>query len=65
VFIAPDVIWSDEGVPCVCGPGGTSQPDGRLIAHNLKTGINSVVLGLGTLPESTSPTSDIEDVWFG
>jgi hypothetical protein len=65
VFIAPDVIWSNEGVPCVCGPGGTSQPDGRLISHDLKTGINSVVLGLGTMPVSTSPTSDIEDVWFG
>jgi hypothetical protein len=65
VFISADIIWSNEGVPCVCGPGGTSQPDGRLIAHNLKTGVNSVVLGLGTLPGSTSPTSAIEDVWFG
>jgi hypothetical protein len=65
VFISADVIWSNEGIPCTCGPSGTSQPDGRLIAHNLKTGVNSVVLGQGMLPESTAPTSDIEDVWLG
>jgi hypothetical protein len=65
VFISPDVIWSNEGVPCACGPGGTSQPDGRVIAHNLRTGVNSVVLLLPTLTRSQSPTDGISDVWFG
>jgi len=65
VFISSDYIWSDEGVPCKCGPAGTSAPDGRVIAHNLRTGVNSVVLGVAELTASTSPTNDIEDVWFG
>jgi hypothetical protein len=65
VFIAPDVIWSNEGVPCACGPGGSSQPDGRVIAHNLRTGVNSVVLLLATLTRSMSPTEGVSDVWFG
>jgi len=65
VFISPDYIWSNEGVPCKCGPAGTSAPDGRVIAHNLRTGVNSVVLGVSDLTASTSPTADIEDVWFG
>jgi hypothetical protein len=65
VFIALDVIWSNEGIPCACGPAGTSAPDGRVIAHSLKTGINSVVLGISNLTQSTSPTGDIVDVWFG
>ena len=65
VFVAPDVIWSNEGVPCVCAPRGTSAPDGRVIAHNLKTGVNSVVLEIANLTPSKSPTEDITDVWFG
>jgi hypothetical protein len=64
VFIAPEVIWSNEGIPCKCGLGGTNEPDGRLIAHNLRSGINSVVLGLSGLTQSKSPTENIEDVWF-
>ncbi|MEA2643122.1 MAG: hypothetical protein QOG08_148, partial [Chloroflexota bacterium] len=36
----------------------------RLIAHNLRSGINSVVLGLSSLSQSKSPTENIEDVWF-
>ena len=65
VFVSPDYIWSSEGIPCVCGPMGTSQADGRLIAHNMKTGVNSVVLEIARLTPSQSPTSDIVDVWFG
>lgn len=65
VFIGPDVIWSNEGIPCACGIGGTSAPDGRVIAHNVRTGVNSVVLGIANLTPSTSPTEDIVDVWFG
>ncbi|MEA2634033.1 MAG: hypothetical protein QOH92_800 [Chloroflexota bacterium] len=65
VFIAPDLIWSNEGIPCSCGPGGTSQPDGRVIAHNLRTGVNSVVLDIASVTPSKSPTGDIVDVWFG
>lgn len=64
VFIGPDVIWSNEGIPCACGIGGTSAPDGRVIAHNLKTGVNSVVLEIASLTPSKSPTEDIVDVWF-
>ena len=65
VFVAPDVIWSNEGIPCTCGLGGTSAPDGRVIAHNLKTGVNSVVLEISNLTPSKSPTADIVDIWFG
>ena len=65
VFIGSDYIWSNEGVTCKCGPAGTSAPDGRVIAHNMRTGVNSVVLGVADLTASTSPTDDIEDVWFG
>jgi hypothetical protein len=65
VFIAPDVVWSNEGIPCACGQSGTSAPDGRVIAHNLKTGVNSVVLEIASLTPSKSPTEDIVDVWFG
>jgi WD40-like Beta Propeller Repeat len=65
VFVAPDVIWSTEGIPCACGPSGTSAPDGRVIGHNMRTGVNSVVLGLSSLTQSKSPTGDIVDVWFG
>jgi hypothetical protein len=64
VFVSPDYIWSSEGVPCLCGPMGTSQADGRLIAHNMRTGVNSVVLEIARLTPSQSPTSDIVDVWF-
>jgi len=65
VFISADVVWSNEGVPCACGAGGTSAPDGRVIAHNLRSGINSVVLEIASLTSSKSPTGDIVDVWFG
>jgi len=65
VFVARDVVWSNEGIPCACAPRGTSAPDGRVISHNLKTGINSVVLEISNLTPSKSPTADIVDVWFG
>jgi hypothetical protein len=65
VFVGPGVVWSNEGIPCSCGPGGTSAPDGRVISHHLGTGINSVVLEISNLTPSKSPTQDIEDVWFG
>jgi hypothetical protein len=65
VFVAPDVIWSNEGIPCACAPRGTSTPDGRVIAHNLRTGINSVVLEIASITQNKSPTDDIVDVWFG
>ncbi|HEY2599641.1 MAG TPA: hypothetical protein VGJ79_14320 [Candidatus Dormibacteraeota bacterium] len=65
VFTAPLVIWSNEGIPCKCAPRGTSAPDGRVIAHNLKTGVNSVVLEIATVDQRQDPTADIVDVWFG
>ena len=65
VFVAPDVVWSNEGLPCACGPAGTSSPDGRVIAHNLGTNVNSVVLEVAIVTPSKSPTGDILDVWFG
>ena len=65
VFVAPNVIWSNEGIPCKCGLGGTSAPDGRVIAHNLRTGVNSVVLEIASVTPSQSPTEDLVDVWFG
>jgi len=65
VFIGPDVVWSNEGIPCACGAAGTSATDGRVIAHNLRTGINSVVLEIASITPSKSPTEDIVDVWFG
>lgn len=65
VFVAPDVVWSSEGLPCTCGPMGASMTDGRVIAHNIRTGVNSVVLEIARLTLSQSPTQDIVDVWFG
>jgi hypothetical protein len=65
VFVAPDAVWSNEGIPCKCGLGVTSEPDGRVIAHNLRTGVNSVVLEIPSITPSKSPTADIVDVWFG
>ena len=65
VFVAPDFVWSNEGTPCACAPRGASTPDGRVIAHNLKTGVNSVVLEISNFTPSKSPTEDIENVWFG
>ena len=63
VFMSQNVVWSNEGIPCKCAPRGTSQPDGRLIAHNLSTGVNSVVqLGSDFFRPQTE---EIVDVWFG
>ena len=65
VFISPDIVWSNEGVPCTCPLEGMSAPDGRVIAHNLTTGVNSVVLEIASITPSKSPTADILDAWFG
>lgn len=37
VFVGTNVVWSNEEKPCQCGPGGASQADGVVLAHDLGT----------------------------
>lgn len=72
VFVGPSTIWSDEGKPCECGPGGSSASDGVILAHDLTTGRDSPVdlsfyRMLNTAaPDKAAPVStyDVLDVWF-
>jgi Tol biopolymer transport system component len=43
VFVTPTVVWTNQGKPCECGPGGNSTPDGVMIAHELATGRDATV----------------------
>jgi hypothetical protein len=43
VFVGPDVVWANEEKLGQCGPGGPSQPDGVILAHDLKTGLDTPV----------------------
>ena len=56
VFVSPSVVWSSEEKPCQCGPGGSSAPDGKVIAHNLqRRDVNSVVVEFTELHPKPSP----------
>jgi hypothetical protein len=70
VFVTPNVIWTDEEKPCDCGPGGASQTDGTILAHDLNRGTDSVVdtsqtvPGIGGPPLPAPTTTDIVDTWM-
>jgi hypothetical protein len=65
VFMSPSVVWSSEEKPCQCGPGGSSAPDGKVVAHDLQSGTDSLVGDFTGFTLSTAPTRDILDVWLG
>jgi hypothetical protein len=65
VFMGPNVVWSSEEQPCQCGPGGSSAPDGKVVAHNLQSGTDTPVADFTGFTLSTAPTRDILDVWLG
>jgi hypothetical protein len=72
VFVGLSTVWSNEGKRCECGPGGSSAPDGAVLAHDLTTGRDSPVdmsfyRALNPLPPDQSPlpsTYVVLDVWF-
>lgn len=65
VFVAPGVVWSSEEKPCQCGPGGSSAPDGNVVAHDLQSGTDTLVADFTGFTLSPAPTRDILDVWLG
>lgn len=62
VFVSASVVWSDEGQRCSCGPGGASQPTGRVLSHNLVTGQDTVVDLIPSTPGSR--INEVLDVWI-
>ena len=64
VFVGPNVIWSTEEKPCACGPGGLSAPDGKVMAHDLQKGTDSLVGDFSGFTPSQAPTGDVLDVWL-
>jgi hypothetical protein len=65
VFVAPALVWSTEERPCECGPGGSSAPDGKVVAHDIQGGTETAVGDFNGFTPSTAPTQDILDVWLG
>jgi hypothetical protein len=71
VFVGPNVIWTNEGKPCECGPGGNSTPTGVVLAHDLITGSDTAVdFSSFRAPGGTYPTAapsgaeSVMDAWF-
>jgi hypothetical protein len=65
VFVSRNVVWSSEERPCQCGPGGSSAPDGKVVAHDLQSGADTLVADFTGFTLSQAPTRDILDVWLG
>lgn len=65
VFVRAGTIWSDEEQVIPCGPGGSSVADGKVVAHDLASGQESVVdLELFGAP-TWGPLSIVQDVRLG
>ncbi len=67
VFVTRSTLWSDEGKPCDCGPGGASSPDGVILAHNLSGATDTTVDTSQTAPGVGAPqpsTAGLADVWY-
>jgi hypothetical protein len=64
VFVGQSVVWSTEEMPCNCGPGGASAPDGELVVHDLQTG-HDTTIGLAAYAPGGLTTRSIVDVWLG
>jgi len=65
-FVQPNVVWSDEQVLSPCGPGGPSTEDGRILAHDLNTGLDATV-DTSLIPAGAGGplvTWNLLDVWF-
>lgn len=61
VFVSAGVVWSDEEERCSCGPGGSSAPTGKVLAHNLVTGQDTAV---DITPSAQgSRINEVRDVW--
>jgi WD40-like Beta Propeller Repeat len=58
-FVGHHVIWSNEEKPCDCGLGVMSEPDGKVLVHDLQTGHDTAMAVPG------SPMSFITDTWLG
>jgi len=67
VFVGANVVWSNQEKPCQCGPGGASQVDGVVVAHDFGTStdvmvnMDPVVPGIGgpTVMPSTGYVVDV------
>ena len=64
VFVGASVIWSTEEQPCQCGPSGNSAPDGKVVAHDLQSGADTVVGDFTGFTQSSQATANILDVWL-
>jgi hypothetical protein len=56
VFVGAHVVWSNQEKPCECGPGGASQVDGVVLAHDLGTGTDVMVNMDPVVPGIGGPT---------
>lgn len=68
-FVSPNVYWSNKEIPCACGPGGASQPDGTILAHDFAGGSSGTVDWRGMLPGAggltwpDTDTANVLDLW--
>jgi hypothetical protein len=65
VFVSPGIVWSSEEQACQCGAAGSSAPDGKVVAHDLLSGTDTLVADFTGFTLSAAPTRDILDVWLG
>jgi len=61
VFIAANVVWSDEEQPIACGMSGSSAPDGKVLSHDLTNGSDAPVDVAQAGPNVL--TSNLVDAW--
>jgi hypothetical protein len=61
VFIAANVVWSDEEQPIACGMSGSSGPDGKVLSHDLTNGSDAPVDVAQAGPDVL--TSNLVDAW--
>jgi WD40-like Beta Propeller Repeat len=64
VFVGPGLIWSSEEKP-YNGGLGVSAPDGKVLAHDLQSGTDTLIADFTGFTPSQTPTRDILDVWLG
>jgi hypothetical protein len=56
VFVGANVVWSNQEKPCQCGPGGASQIDGVVLAHDLGSSTDVTVNMDPLVPGIGGPT---------
>ena len=62
VFVSSSVVWFDKKIPCSCGPGGLSQPNGEVLAYDLVKGGTSTVDMTYTVPGIGAPQASTREV---